>query len=163
MTGVFDLSKPSDLLGKLNRELDRLRLEPDNVDHAFNFFVTAEHMLDWLHPGQGKAETDVREKLRKSDPLLELVSHLANGSKHFDKLNKKHTSVKTTARRGGWFAKHYFAKGWFGRGYFAEQTLVVGLGGAAEARYGSFATALFLGGIRSLSHVVQPAANAGSA
>lgn len=28
-----------------------MRQDPVNVDHAFNFFTTAEHMLDWLYPG----------------------------------------------------------------------------------------------------------------
>ena len=50
--GVFGLKTPADLLQKMARELARLRDDPDNVDHAFNFFVTAEHMLDWLFPGE---------------------------------------------------------------------------------------------------------------
>lgn len=144
MAGAFDLSRPSDLLAKLQRELDRLRQQPENGDHAFNLFVTAEHMLDWLHPGQDPTARQARETLRSSDPLVELAAHLANGSKHFDKLSSRHRSVKATERRGGWFAPSYNPRGWFGRGYFAEERLVVSLDGAAEARYGSEATALFL-------------------
>jgi len=37
MGGIFDLADPKDLLAKLGRELDRLRADPDDVDHAFNF------------------------------------------------------------------------------------------------------------------------------
>lgn len=144
MAGVFELSKPSELLAKLQRELTRLRAEPDNVDHAFNFFVTAEHMLDWLHPGQDNMARSAREMLRGSEPLLELAAHLANGSKHFDRLSPKHQSVRGTGRRGGWFSPNYFSRNWFGRGYFAESTLVVELKGRAESKYGSSVTALFL-------------------
>jgi hypothetical protein len=67
MVGAFDLSTPRPLLAKLSRELDRLQAAPNDVDHAFNFFVTAEHMLDWLHPGHsGKAKAR-REDIRKSE------------------------------------------------------------------------------------------------
>lgn len=48
MTGVFGLTAPGELLAKLSRELNRLRTAPNDVDHAFNFFVTAEHIFDWL-------------------------------------------------------------------------------------------------------------------
>ena len=72
MAGSFDLSTPRQLLAKLSRELDRLRTAPNDVDHAFNFFVTAEHMLDWLHPGnKGKAR---REAIRKGEVMLQVVS-----------------------------------------------------------------------------------------
>lgn len=142
MAGIFQLLTPADLLAKLDRELARLRSEPDNVDHAFNFFVTAESMLDWLHPGM--AAKAAREALRNSDVRLQIASHLATGAKHFDKLARHHTSVSSMDKRGGWFASGWFPKGWFGRGYFAEPTLIVHLDGAAAATFGSSATALFL-------------------
>lgn len=144
MAGIFELSKPSDLLAKLQRELGRLQAEPDNVDHAFNFFVTAEHILDWLHPGLDSAARSARDALRSSDPLLELAAHLANGSKHFDRLSPRHQSVKSTGRRGGWFSPNWVAQNWFGRGYFSQPTLTVELQGRAERTYGSSATAVFL-------------------
>ena len=100
MPGVFELRSPADLLAKLGRELERLRTAPNDVDHAFNFFVTAEHMLDWLHPGnKGKAR---RAEIRKAEPLLQLVSHLASGAKHFDYLSSHHQSVA----RSGMVRRH---------------------------------------------------------
>src|SRR5438094_10524793 len=82
MAGVFDLRTPADLLDKLHRELERLRAEPNNADHAFNFFVTAEHMLDWIYPGSpGKAK---RKALHKNEILLRVVSQLANSAKHLE-------------------------------------------------------------------------------
>jgi hypothetical protein len=96
VAGIFDLKSPADLLAKLGRELERLRAAPNDADHAFNFFITAEHMLDWLHPG--KAGRARRESERKKQPLLQLVSHLANGAKHFDRLSEHHQSAATTGR-----------------------------------------------------------------
>jgi hypothetical protein len=79
--GVFQLKTPVDLYYKLDRELQRLREAPDDPDIAFNFFVTAWHILDWLHPGrEGEPQ---RKRLREGSPLLRLMSHLANGAKHF--------------------------------------------------------------------------------
>ena len=86
MAGVCDLNGPYDLLAKLGRELDRLRQSPNDADHAFNFFVTADHMLDWLDPGYGAAEKR-RKSARENNSLLQLVSHIANGAKHFDRLS----------------------------------------------------------------------------
>ena len=42
--GFFDLKTPEDLLKKLEREYERLQQHPHDVDMAFNFFVTAEHI-----------------------------------------------------------------------------------------------------------------------
>jgi len=50
--GVFDLETPSDLMHKMARELERLRGDPSDADHAFNFFVTAEHDAEPLGLGQ---------------------------------------------------------------------------------------------------------------
>ncbi len=95
MAGAFDLTTPRELLAKLGRELERLRAAPNDIDNAFNFFVTAEHLPDWLHPGnQGKAR---RKAIRDSELVLQVVSHLASGAKHFDHLNEHH---QTAARSG---------------------------------------------------------------
>jgi hypothetical protein len=91
MTGIFDLRSPQDLLAKLGRELARLEAAPNDVDHAFNFFVTAEHMLDWRFPDPGGRAK--RAAWRKREPLLQLVSHIASGAKHFDGLQSQHQSL----------------------------------------------------------------------
>ena len=44
MLGLFDLTTPEHLLNKLEREYERLKENPADADHAFNFFVTAEHL-----------------------------------------------------------------------------------------------------------------------
>jgi hypothetical protein len=50
MIGFFDLKTAADLRAKLRRDIEKLRAEPTNPDAAFNFFVTALHMLDWIYP-----------------------------------------------------------------------------------------------------------------
>jgi hypothetical protein len=132
MGGIFDLADPKDLLAKLGRELDRLRADPDDVDHAFNFFTTAEHMLDWLYPGN--AGDSQRKHLRSSEPILATVSHLASGAKHFDKLSSHHKSVHGTKREGGFWAK----------GFWAEPRLTISLSGAAANDLGATITAFAL-------------------
>jgi hypothetical protein len=109
----------------MGRELERLRRAPDDVDHAFNFFVTAEHMLDWLHPGHDGG--NARRALRDSEPLLQIVSHVANGAKHFGRLSEHHRSVAGYQRLGGYFPTGFLADGYFADGHFPEATFIVAL------------------------------------
>jgi hypothetical protein len=141
MQGIFDLKSPKDMLAKLNRELERLRTDPNNVDHAFNFFVTAEHMLDWLYPGYPAEKT--RRKIRDAEIILEVVSHLASGAKHFDQLAKHHQTVKDAGPKGGYFGSNHFgSRHW--RASFFGRTLRVILDGPAKASLGESVTALEL-------------------
>lgn len=94
MSNFFLLTKPEDLREKLRRDLEKLKAAPTSIDAAYNFFVTAEHMLDWVYPG--KAKKDDRTKARKDSILLEICSHLANGAKHFQVEDKRHKSVGAT-------------------------------------------------------------------
>ena len=91
-TGVFTLSSPRDLFEKLRHDLEELAAKPDNPYLAFNFVVTAEHMLDWVHPGP--ANEKIRRARRDSEPLLALISHLASGAKHFAFLLPHHKAVE---------------------------------------------------------------------
>jgi hypothetical protein len=75
----------------MHRELDRLRTDPLDVDTAYNFFVTAWHLLDWVHPDPGGKEQ--RKAERDASPLLQLCDHVANGAKHFQVTHKQHQSV----------------------------------------------------------------------
>ena len=51
MKGVFNLRTPIDLLDKLKYDYAVFEKDKNNPYLAFNFFVTAEHMLDWIYPG----------------------------------------------------------------------------------------------------------------
>lgn len=78
--GFFELETAQDLFEKLSWEFENLKKHPQDMKVAFNFFVTAEHIPDWLN-----------KKGLKSQPIPKICSHLANGAKHFK--TKKHTAV----------------------------------------------------------------------
>lgn len=88
--GLFQLSSAKDLLNKLAWELDQLRQSPNHAYHAFNFFVTADHMLDWVHPDLDKAK---RKKRLNDSPLLQIVNHISSSAKHFSANPERHKAV----------------------------------------------------------------------
>jgi hypothetical protein len=118
MKGWLELKTVQDLLRKLERDFEKLRDSPHDVDLAFNFFVTAEHLLDWQYPG--RANTTQRTNEREQDILLKVTSHLANGAKHFKVEAKHHKSVKNADQGGGCFPKGYWAKRMFPPGYWGD-------------------------------------------
>ena len=127
--GFFELLTARDLLAKLERDLVRAQNSPLDVDAAFDFFVTAYHMLDWLHPGV--ANRHKRDEIEKNSMLLQVASHLANGSKHFEATARKHQSVYETVKREGPFQADAFQQNAFDVG-----DLVVYLEGDAAAQFG---------------------------
>ncbi len=60
--GFFELSTPADLFRKLEVEYEGLESSPNDTYRAFNFFVTATHLADWINDGDGKATSDYRKK-----------------------------------------------------------------------------------------------------
>lgn len=99
MKGLFELQTPADLLRKLRSDFEELKKQPRNSYLAFNFFVTAEHMKDWLFPGYSKE--GARKTLQNSSQVLLVCSHVANGAKHFVAESRHHKSVTDRRRRGG--------------------------------------------------------------
>jgi hypothetical protein len=122
LRGAFDLQTARDLLQKLHHDLEALRREPTNTYRAFNFFVTAEHMKDWVYPGN--ANRGARERLETESLLLQVCSHLANGAKHFVADRPRHRSVADTGRTGGYWSGRYWAAGYWPRGYWAKDLRV---------------------------------------
>ena len=114
-TGFGSLKTPADLLEKLRYDFGRLRRTPTDVYAAFDFFVTAYHMLDWLHPND-----DIARKAEEADsPLLQVCSHLANGAKHFEARAKQHQSVANVIAEKG----EFFGGGFFGGAFFGELSM----------------------------------------
>lgn len=105
--GFADLRTPTDLFRKLEHDRARMEADPSDSYAAFDFFVTAEHLLDWLLPGPSK-EKDRKER-RKAEEFLKITSHLANGAKHFHKLKPHHVSVRHTDIFEGGFDAHSFS------------------------------------------------------
>jgi hypothetical protein len=87
--GLGELKTPCDLVQKLEHDFRRLSEMPQDQYIAFDFFVTAEHIIDWIH----SKDREKREKLRGL-PLLAVTSHIANGAKHFEVTAKHHQSVE---------------------------------------------------------------------
>lgn len=130
LNGIFDLRSPEDLRRKLLADYELLKATPDDVYLAFNFFVTAEHIPDWIFPGSPPPR---QRTTLKCDPLLQACSHIANGAKHF--CVNRHKSVTDTRRVGGFFG-NYFGRGYWGRSYWGGPHLVIDLDGDAAAAYG---------------------------
>jgi hypothetical protein len=69
MPGALHLKTPRDLFANLGHDLEQLKQRPDDPYAAFNFFVTAEHILDWLHPA-GRSIEPIRRAARDAELLL---------------------------------------------------------------------------------------------
>jgi hypothetical protein len=54
--GFASMVCAADLLVKMQYDLSRMEQEPADPYPAFDFFVTAEHLLDWLWPGERRSE-----------------------------------------------------------------------------------------------------------
>ena len=107
--GFFELRTPADLLEKLRHDFSRIRQNCVDAYAAFDFFVTAEHLLDWRYPDDGgPANRDMRTHLRRNEPLLRVTSHLANGAKHFRTNDARHRSVGGVHDHKGGFAAEDF-------------------------------------------------------
>jgi len=109
-----ELKTPSDLLRKLTHDIERLETTPQDQYAAFDFFVTAEHITDWVYPNS-KAN---REELRSSEAILRITSHIANGAKHFEAKAKHHNSV------AGIEKARYVAAGYVEEGYFKDPLII---------------------------------------
>lgn len=84
--GFFELETVDDLYDKLCWEFERLKSNSEDTRIAFNFFVTAEHLPDWM------------KKLHlKADPIPRICGHLANQGKHF-RTRPKHNAVTSAGR-----------------------------------------------------------------
>ncbi len=117
----YDLKTPRDLLRKLEREYERWKADPLNVDLAWNFFVTAEHLPDWIYhqdmPTSGKKRPDLLDgktprPFKQAYPWTRICSHLANGGKHFHLDDKKLDSVTSTRQRPGWVSSKWVSSRW---------------------------------------------------
>lgn len=88
--GFFpQLRTANDLFAKLERDFERLKANPTNAEVAYDFYVTANHLVDWKWPNDAAKQSS----MRKGDAIPRICQHLANGAKHFS-LNQKHDAVQ---------------------------------------------------------------------
>jgi hypothetical protein len=107
--GFFEMRAPGDLLQKLIHDLDRLKADPLSTYAAFDFFVTADHMLDWEFPDSIPGARETKIELRRANQLLAICSHLGNGAKHFELTNSRHKSVRVFEFHPGVFDPEVFS------------------------------------------------------
>lgn len=114
----FELKTAADLFRKLESDYAALEDTPKDSCRAFNFFVTALHLPDWLY----RREERNKLKLFREHAILRIVSHIANGAKHFyvnDGTNKdRHKSVKRA------FRDDYVEEGYVEPGHFFDGLLI---------------------------------------
>lgn len=127
--GWFELRDATDLLAKLRRDLRRVQEEPSDSFAAFDFFVTAWHLLDWLYPG--RANDHVRAEVVRDEQLLAVCQHIATGAKHFRVENRHTKSVRTTGQQGTFDRTFDFT--------FDRVRLVLHLDGRAAEEFGATA------------------------
>jgi hypothetical protein len=112
LNGFFSLRTPKDLLRKLESDFARLQAaDPTSAEAqyaAFDFFITAEHLPDWLLHSTGGSKTQYR-----AYPEGALISHIANGAKHFRVDVKRHNTVRDTDARAGAFDPRVFDRSVF--------------------------------------------------
>lgn len=111
--GFADLRTPHDLLGKL--EYDRKRMGENIADTyaAFDFFLTAEHLVDWLIPDRpDEFQRERRDDFRNNHDLLKIVSDVASGAKHFQALDRRHDSVEQLDMMGGFDPRSWSRGSW---------------------------------------------------
>jgi hypothetical protein len=94
------LRTAKDLVAKLEHDFGRVAADPHDAYAAFDFFVTAEHMGDWIG--------DL--SLKKSNSLLALVSHLANGAKHMTASATRHRSARDVVDTADAFQRAAFQR-----------------------------------------------------
>ena len=126
--GFAQLRSTQDLLSKLKSDRARMEGDPNDVYPAFDFFVTAEHLVDWYYPDtQDQKRRRDRTDLRNSEPLLQIVSHIANGAKHFEATAAHHQSVEDVKSNTGGFSPNSFSPSAFSPGSFQFSGLTVEL------------------------------------
>jgi hypothetical protein len=104
--GFFDLRTAKDLLAKLESDFVRIEKNPMDAGAAFDFFVTGYHLLEWAYPGDSNKLK--RQQIERDSVLLQIASHLANGSKHFEVDPQRHKAVGDTVTRIGAFNSDAF-------------------------------------------------------
>src|SRR5437899_2000470 len=77
--GFFWLEDPFDLLRKLEHDFERLRSNPADTYAAFDFFVTATHMHEWVKGVGWQWDPPTESRLAA---VYKLCGDLGNGAKH---------------------------------------------------------------------------------
>jgi hypothetical protein len=132
MAGLFDLVSFNDLCAKLDQDYRRVNANAADVFAAFDFIVTAWHLLEWRTPGN--AAKDERRSLCEQNPILALCEHLCVSGKHYEPTDKRLNSVQGSFRRSAW-PRGAWASGVWAQGVWQDE-LVIELSGTAKDVFG---------------------------
>jgi hypothetical protein len=151
MKGLGSLNTPTALFEKL--EYDRRRLEADPADEyaAFDFFVTAYHMLEWVHPNTARTDAHQANKRRlimNKERLLTIAAELANGVKHFEQFS--YSGVVDVETAGGYWPRGYWPAGYWKPGFWKEPKLIIKLTTAEAAFFGGAPSLVAIDAARKL-------------
>lgn len=104
----FELFSPRDMLDKAKREANRMAADLNNIDHIFNFFVTAYHIQDYIKSAKAAPAADCKNLL--ATPDFEMCRFLCNKGKHLklDDKSIKHQDASTHRRGGAAFGASAF-------------------------------------------------------
>jgi hypothetical protein len=122
-SGIFSLSTPTDLLNKARHDLERLRHNRCDTYAAFDFFVAARHLPEWLYYN----DTNTREALFAQHIELRTSRHIADGGKHFIATDRKHRQVTSTSESSGAWAPGAWARNAWAGTAWATGDLVIDL------------------------------------
>ena len=115
--GFFDLKTADDLFRMLERNFERFRERPWDVDVAYAFFVSALHLPEWIKGG-GRSGERYKDKVAQKNPLIATCNELAIGAKHFEP-KKKNTPPQIKSTSSEW--SRYIAEGYIAPGYYKER------------------------------------------
>jgi hypothetical protein len=119
-----ELRTPADLLRKLTHDFHRMAVAGSDQYAAFDFFVTANCIVDWLHPdvkddkASSKQQEKKRSEFRKDNDLPRITDHIASGAKHFVVTHTRHNSITGIEK------SRYVEVGYAEDGYFEEPLLI---------------------------------------
>ena len=84
---VFGLKTPQDLMKKAEHDFARFRANPRDVYAAFDYFVTAQNVPEWLYPT--KKQKNHLDKVFQNYVELRVCRHVGNAVKHLKLENRK--------------------------------------------------------------------------
>jgi hypothetical protein len=116
--GIFELKTAADLASKMRYDLARLRTNPSDTYAAFDFFVAARHLPDWLYPN----DRDSQDRFFAKHVEMRISRHLADGAKHFEVTHPQHRQVASTNKSLGAWGGNFlgWASGAWGDGLFID-------------------------------------------
>ena len=107
-----------------------MQADPSDIFVAFDYFVTAYHLADWVNPDSKAA----RREFEAKEPRLVIVGQIANGAKHFEA--RAWDEVAELSTRDGYWGRGYFSLRYWSRRYRPRPRIVIVLTDAEAARLG---------------------------